>query len=162
MDLRIVAVGVAVLMFILKGVRRSNDPLDYASLAVHHEPRISIARFIGLDVYDRISHASGIASITEFSRVYQSSFLAETDAMTVLRDMSRCRLKMHREFHALRLWLPNDAALEHRILAGIEETDAAMALAMKDVTARFPNTKLAFGAGVLGHPTLRSDTDVWV
>ena len=162
MDLRVLAIGVAVLMYVLKSVRRSNDPLDYASLDARHEPRISVARFADLEVYDRVSHASGIASITEFSRVYQSSFLAETDAMTVLRDMSRCRLKMHREFHALRLWLPNDAALEHRILAGIAETDAAMALAMKDVTARFPNTKLAFGAGVISHPTIRSDTDVWI
>jgi len=141
--------------------KRMNDPLDYASLQVAHEPRISTARFEGLDAIDPVTHAAGTAAVAEFSRQYQASFLAESDPSDVIHKMSLARRRMQREFHALRMWLPNDAALNRRVLAGIEETDAAMALAMADVAARFPEVRLAFGAGIVQQPKVRAVGDVW-
>jgi hypothetical protein len=142
--------------------KRANDPLEVASTQVDHEPRISTARFEGLDAIDPVTHGAGVAAIREFSRHYQASFLAESDPAEVLRQMSLARRRMQREFHALRMWLPNDAAANRRVVAGIEETDAAMALAMAEVAARFPRLRLAFGAGILQHPTLRAADDVWL
>lgn len=111
--------------------------------------------------YDPMSYDNGIAAISEFSRTYQSSFLAEMDPANVVRAMFLARRSMSREFHALRSWLPNDAALERRLLAGIEETDVAMAMAMADVATRFPCVKLYYGAGILPHPTVRAHDDTW-
>jgi hypothetical protein len=143
-------------------ISRLNDPMDYASLHVGHEPRISLARFRDVRHYDPVSYDAGIAAVSEFSREYQSSFLAETDPATVVRAMTRSRRAMHREFHAFRQWLPNDAPLERRILAGIEDVDAAMVVALADVAARFPCVKLYYGAGMTTHPTLRAADDTWL
>ena len=143
-------------------VSRLNDPMDYASLGVPYEPRLSLARFRDLRHYDPVSYDNGVAAISEFSREYQSSFLAESDPAKVVRLMTRTRRAMHREFHALRHWLPNDARLERRLLAGIEETDAAMAIGLADVAARYPCVKLYLGAGIVTHPTLRASDDTWM
>jgi hypothetical protein len=152
--------GIAAIAWIWRSVRRLNDPLDYASLDVRHEPRITTARFWGMHTYDAVSHEAGIAAIEEFSRLFQSSHLAEVDPLDVVRQMSRCRRRMHREFHSLRMWLPNDSDLERRLLAGIDETDEAMALSLADITHRFPETRLVYGAGMLG-ATVRSAGDTW-
>ena len=152
--------GAAVAIWAWRSVRRLNDPLDYASLGVRHEPRITTARFWGMDTYDKVSHGAGIAAIEEFSRLFQSSHLAEVDALDVVRQMSRCRRRMHREFHSLRMWLPNDSDLERRLLAGIDETDEAMAISLADITHRFPETRLVYGAGMLG-ATVRPTGDTW-
>jgi hypothetical protein len=143
-------------------IKRLHDPNDYASYYVRHEPRISTAKFEGLHAVDPVSHAAGIAAIREFSRQYQQSFLAETDPERIVRDMSRSRMRMNREFHALRMWLPNDAVAERQLVSGIEETDAAMALAMADLAARFPSVKLAHGAGILASPVVRAAEDTWL
>ena len=60
-------------------LRRLNDPLDYLSLSVAYEPQLSIARFEGLRQYDALTYDDAMASMREFSRQYQASFLAETD-----------------------------------------------------------------------------------
>ena len=153
--------GVAVAIWTWRSVRRLNDPLDYASLDVRHEPRITTARFWGMEQYDTVSYNAGMAAIREFSRHFQSSHLAEIDVLDVVRAMSRCRRRMHREFHSLRMWLPNDSELNRRLLAGIDETDEAMALSLADVVSRFPETRLVYGAGILG-ATVRSADDFWL
>lgn len=142
--------------------RRLHDPLDVASYAVQHEPRLDVARFDGLRSYDPLNYDDGIAAIREFSREYQESFLNEPDhPVGNVLAMARCRRRMHKHMHALRMWLPNDSAMERRLLAGIEETDAGMAWAMAELTRRYPGTKLMQGAGILMHPTVRGYDDVW-
>lgn len=141
-------------------VRRQNDPQDYASIG-GHQPRFSVARFDAMRQYDSITYDAGFGALSEFSRVYQSSFLDGVEPETIVRQLAVCRNTARKEFHALRRWLPNDIALDRRLLAGIEETDAAMALAMKDLADRFPAIRLQFGAGILVHPTLRAADDVF-
>lgn len=142
-------------------VRRLNDPMDYLSLHVGYQPRFSMARFEGLRQYDSVTYDAGFAAVTEFSRHYQSSFLDGVIPCAVVDSLARCRNQAQKEFHALRRWLPNDLVLERRLLAGIEETDAAMALAMADVADRFPQVRLRSGAGIIGHPTVKPEGDTW-
>jgi hypothetical protein len=156
----LIAIFVA-LVFVFRYVRRLNDPNDYASLHVPYEPRISIARFQGLRDADPLSYDAGIAAIREFSRLFQSSFLHETDPHDVVKKMAHSRQRMHKEFHALRLWLPNDMYRERRLVQGIEEVDDMMARALADVAARFPQVKLYFGAGVLSQAPIRAADDTW-
>ena len=142
-------------------LRRLNDPLDYLSLSVAYEPQLSIARFEGLRQYDALTYDDAMAAMREFSRQYQASFLAETDPAEVVRGMARARSKMHANFHTLRQWLPNDLPRERRVLAGIEETDARMALAMRDVAKRYPSVALLHGAGILADPSVKAAHDLW-
>jgi len=154
-------IAFAVVAWFYQASKRLSDPLDEASLGVGHEPRISTVRFHEFSKIDPVSYGSGIAAVKEFSRQYQATFLAGADVQKSVRDMSRSRRRMQREFHALRMWLPNDAPAERRLLAGIEETDAAMALALSEVADRFPEVSLLFGAGILAHPVLRAAGDTW-
>jgi hypothetical protein len=156
----VAAVIVIVLYFAFRYVRRMNDPNDYLSLNVPYEPRISISRFGGTRQFDPVSYDAGIAAIREFSRLYQSSFLFETDPADVVKKMSHARQRMHKEFHALRLWLPNDLHVEKRVVQGIEEVDDMMARALTDVTSRFPQVKLYFGAGK-SQAHVRAYDDTW-
>lgn len=147
--------------FVFRFIQRLNDPNDYLSLDVPYEPRISVARFRGTRQYDPSTYDKGIAAIREFSRLYQSSFLFETNPEHVIEKMSHARQRMQKEFHALRLWLPNDMYLEKRLVQGIEEVDDAMARALTDVTSRFPDVKLSFGAGK-AQDRLRAIDDTWM
>ncbi len=142
-------------------VKRMNDPRDYASIDVAHEPRISTVRFQEFELVDPVSYAAGTAAVQEFSRLFQETFRAKVSMAIVLTKMAHARQRMHREFHALRMWLPNDAAAERRLIAGIEETDAAMALAMYNVVRREPSVTLLHGAGILADPTVRAAGDTW-
>lgn len=147
-------------VYTFKYIKRLNDPNDYLSLNVPYEPRISVARFQGLRSFDTSTYDAGIAAIREFSRLYQSSFLFETNPADVVKKMSHSRQRMHKEFHALRLWLPNDMQAEKRLVQGIEEVDDMMARALVDVTARFPEVKLYFGAGK-SQAHVRAYDDTW-
>lgn len=140
-------VAVVLGVHIFTYVKRRNDPMDYAALDVPYQPQLSLARFQGLRKYDPITYDSGIAAMKEFSRQYQSSFLAEVDPIDIVKKMTRSRKTMQREFHALQKWLPNDVHIERNLLAGIDETDARMAHALADVVARFPHVKLLYAAG---------------
>jgi hypothetical protein len=132
---------------IFRQVKRRNDPMDYAALDVPYQPQLSTTRFEGLRKYDPVTYDSGIAAMKEFSRQYQSSFLAEVDPTHIVKKMTSSRKKMQREFHALQKWLPNDLHLERNLLAGIDETDARMAQALADVADRFAHVKLMYTAG---------------
>jgi hypothetical protein len=140
-------VAVSIGYHVFRHVKRRNDPMDYAALDVPYHPQLSTTRFDGLRKYDPVTYDSGIAAMKEFSRQYQSSFLAEVDPTHIVKKMTSSRKKMQREFHALQKWLPNDVHLERNVLAGIEETDARMAHALADVAARFPHVKLLYTAG---------------
>jgi hypothetical protein len=160
MEMNVATVAVALGMaWMFWHVRRLNDPLDYASLDVGYQPRFSTARFDGLRKYDPITYDAGFAALSEFSRVYQSSFVEEVRPEVVVKHLASCRNVARKEFHALRRWLPNDLPLNRRLLAGIEETDAAMAVAMADIADRFPDVRLQYGAGIISHPTLKGKDD---
>lgn len=146
--------------YIYMYIRRINDPLDYRSLHVPYEPRFSTHYFKGMDLYDPISYADALHAIQEFSRLYQSSFLQEINPSDVIRRMAQQRRLMHRYLHALRRYLPNDKHVERRLLLGLEHTDGGMAHAMSDVTQRFPDVLLSYGAGIQ-HDTIRSVDDTW-
>lgn len=142
----VVAALVAV-VYIFNYVKRMNDPMDYAALDVRYTPQLSVSRFQGLRKYDHISYDGGVAAMKEFSRRYQSSFLAEVDPTDIVKKMTASRRTMQREFHSLQKFLPNDLIQERRLLAGIEETDARMAQALAEVAARFPQVALLESAG---------------
>lgn len=161
MHAALVLAVVATLYAAFKYISRLHDPDDYLALDVGFEPRISIARFDGFEKYDALSHEAGLFALREFSRHYQSAFLSKADPVAIVSKLARCRRDFVREMHALRMWLPNDAPLERRLLAGIEEADTAMATALAEVAKRYPEVRLAHGAGVLPHPTLRAHDDVW-
>lgn len=161
MRFAVALVTAIVLLAVFRRVRRLHDPSDYLSLSTGFEPRFPTARFTGFDAYDKVTYDAGMLAMREFSRHYQSSFLAGATPSAVIDAMARCRRDFVREMHALRMWLPNDAPLERRLLAGIEETDAAMAAAMAVVAERFPETKLKHGAGANVRSTLRAKDDVW-
>lgn len=148
-----------VLVRLTRYLQRRNDPLDYLGTA--HQPQLSISRFEDLKSYDPLSYQAAVNAIREFSRLYQSSFLADARAMDVLRCMALAKRRMHKELHTLRQWLPNDARMERRVLAAIEELDGRMALAMAEVTERFPETKLAYGAGRVPD-VVRAADDIWM
>lgn len=157
----ILLVAIAVIFyFVFRYIQRLNDPNDYLSLDVPYEPRISISRFRGTREFDPVSYDAGIAAIREFSRLYQSSFLFETNPENVVKKMSHARQRMQKQFHALRLWLPNDMYLERRLVQGIEEVDDAMARALSDVASRFPDVKLYLGAGKT-QDRVRAFDDTW-
>lgn len=125
------------------------------------EPLISLARFRPHADVDPISYGAGAAHVHEFSRQYQVSFTGGCDPHAVVRRLSRARLGMQREFHALRMWLENDARKERAVLQGISETDATMAIAMADVARRFPEVRLAHGAGAAEPGPVRAAGDSW-
>lgn len=141
-------------------IQRLNDPLDYLSLYVSHQPKFSLRYFDGMDAYDPVSYADAMHAIREFSRVYQTSFLADIDPLRATRRMAQQRRLLHRHLHTLRHYLPNDIQLTRRLLVGLEHTDGGMAACMDDVSRRFPEVRLAYGAGVLQQGP-RAVDDTW-
>lgn len=141
--------------------RTAADPNATSGAEAAFEPLISLARFRPHADVDPISYGAGAAHVHEFSRQYQVSFTGGCDPHAVVHRLSRARLGMQREFHALRMWLENDARKERAVLQGISETDATMAIAMADVARRFPEVRLAHGAGAAEPGPVRAAGDSW-
>ena len=117
-------------------VQTMNDVRAYQDTPVMYQPVLSTARLDEFQTYDPVSHTRALQSMREFSRLYQESFLADADALDILARMHTMRSQTTRELHALRHWLPNDLALDRRLLACIEETDSAMVTALREVSDR--------------------------
>jgi hypothetical protein len=149
-----------VLWLVIGHVRRLHDPLDYAAWRVKYQPRLSTLYFKDMRVYDPLSYDDLLHTMTEFSRLYQSSFLAELRPADVVLDMAKQRRLMHRHAHVLRSYLPNDLRLEKRLILGIEHTDGAMAYGLADIATRFPEVALLYEAGRVDRE-VRAVDDVW-
>ena len=141
-------------------MRRAHDPDDYAALATDFEPRISVVRFRPFASVDPVTHDAGVAAVREFSRLYQSTHAHGTDVPGALRGMALARGTARREFHELRMRLPNDAHADRAVLQGIVETDAAMAEAMAELSRRVPECRLMHGAGIV-QDVVRAAGDTW-
>lgn len=150
-----------VLYALWSAVSRVSDPNDLASLKIRHAPAIDTTRF---DVYkelDSVSYTAAMSTITEFSRLFQTSFLAETDITQCVTRLHECRAKSMRELHSLRMFLGNDATLDRRMIQSIEDVDAAMARSLADVASRHPSVRLLFGSGVYANDGIRAADDTW-
>ena len=156
--------AIGCLVYVVKHVRRSHDPLDYAAWNVKFEPRLSTLYFEGMRKFDSLSYDDLTHAIREFSRLYQTTFLQENypdeRIRQVVKDMTIQRRLMHRNAHVLRVFIPNDLRLEKRLILGIEHTDGGMASALADVVSRFPVAKLYYEAGVRS-TGVRAVDDVW-
>jgi hypothetical protein len=162
-----VALAAVALWWYFDRLRRSNDVRDLlATTAVRFEPRLSEVRMREFADTDRLTHGAAVDAMREFSRLYQESFVPTyaRSAASLVTRMQDWRAVFVREMHALRMWLPNDLPKERRLLAAIEETDAAMELAVQDVSGRLKGTALLrpyvgrqrlFGGGV------RAADDTW-
>jgi len=147
-----------VLILARRYVSRLNDPLGYVN--AEYNPHFQTTYFEGTRDFDPVSYDDAMHAIAEFSRLYQTSFLKETDPTNVIKHMSRQRRLMHRNIHILRQYFPNDLALEKRVLLGLELTDGGMAWCLADVADRFPHTHLYYSAGI-HHDIIRSVDDFW-
>jgi hypothetical protein len=161
---RLLATALVVWVVLWVGkMRRAHDPDDYAALATDFEPRISVVRFRPFASVDPVTHDAGVAAVREFSRLYQSTYAHNTDGHSVpnaLRGMALARGTARREFHELRMRLPNDAHADRAVLQGIVETDAAMAEAMAELSRRVPECRLMHGAGIV-QDVVRAAGDTW-
>lgn len=147
-----------VVIVVFQYIRQRNDPLSLYHTA--YQPTFSTRYFAGMREFDPISYDDAMHTMTEFSRLYQTSFLIHQDMRVVIKHMSRQRRLLHRHLHTLRGYLPNDTSLEKRLLLGLEHTDGGMAWCLEDVTRRHPSTRLLHGAGVVSKGP-RSVDDVW-
>lgn len=151
---------VALVVLILAwSARRRRDPTEFTTLAF--EPRISVARFAGYRDVDPVDYDDAIAAVLEFSRLYQTTHLEGCDIAKTVKLMDAARRSFCRNMRRVRFWMPNSAADETQLLAGIAETDAAMARTLADVAQRFPQVRLLYGAGLTPDPFLRSVDDYW-
>lgn len=149
-------------------LRQLNDVRAYHDKAVPYYPQLSTARLDEFATHDLWTHGRAVAAMKEFSRLYQESYLGDTEAATLLRRMQEMRATAMREMHALRLWIPNDLGKDRRMLACIEETDAAMVTALREVADRRGTQGIEPYAGRLRFwddkegITVRASNDVWV
>lgn len=144
-----VLVSAAALYGVLQGVRhiqRRTDPMSYD--ATTFNPVFSTLYFDGLREFDPVSYDDAMHTLTEFSRLYQSSFLVHQDTRRIVEHMHRQRRLFHRYIHTLRQYLPNDLLMEKRLILGIEHTDDGMASCLADIAQRQPSVRLLHGAGV--------------
>lgn len=161
MTLRMVILWAALATVVSLAARymiRLNDPMGYVNSK--YNPHFQITYFEGTRQFDPLSYDDAMHAIREFSRLYQTSFLKETDPATVLKHMSRQRRLMHRHVHTLRRYFPNTSQLDKRVLVGLEHTDGGMAWCLSDVTQRHPHTHLMYGAGKQ-EDIVRAAEDVW-
>jgi len=150
---------VGIVLFVAgQSISRLNDPLGYVN--TQYNPHFQTTYFEGTRDFDPASYDDAMHAIAEFSRLYQTSFLKETDPATVVKHMSKQRRLMHRHIHTLRQYFPNELRLEKRVLLGLESTDGGMAWCLADVAERFPRVRLLYSAGIQ-HDTVRSVDDFW-
>lgn len=159
--LRFVALTAAIVVAFYWASSRRRDPTDFASADETFAPVISIARFLPYRDVDPLDFDDAIAAVREFSRLYQTTFLHGCDVIKTVRLMHSARQTFARNMHRVRFWLPNSSADEAQILAGIEETRGAMAVALAEVTRRFPDVRLLYGSGAEMESAVRSVDDVW-
>lgn len=151
-------VVIVTVVFAARRIRQLNDPLGYVN--TRYNPHFQTTYFDGTREFDRISYDDAMHAIAEFSRLYQTSFLKETDPAVVIKHMSTQRRLMHRHIHTLRHYFPNDLLLDKRVLLGLESIDGGMAWCIADVARRYPHTRLLYGAGIQHNP-VRSVDDFW-
>lgn len=161
MTVRTLALWSIIAVALVYGTRymiRLNDPMGYVN--TRYNPHFEVTYFEGTRQFDPLSYDDAMHAIREFSRLYQTSFLQETDPATVVKHMSRQRRLMHRHVHTLRRYFPNTSSLDRRVLVGLEHTDGGMAWCLADVTRRHPHTHLMYGAGKRTD-TVRAAEDTW-
>lgn len=119
-----------------KATQALHDVRAYQETKVPYYPHLSTSRLDEFVQYDGWSHSQAVASMEEFSRLYQESFLADSPAKTIVCRLQSSRARCMRHLYALKDWLPNDVRLMRRLIACAEETDAAMATAIEEVSRR--------------------------
>jgi len=141
--------------------RRAHDVRAYHDARVPYHPQLSTARLDAFAIYDRWTHGNAVRAMHEFSRLYQESFLHESDPFDLADQMHAQRIATSRELHALRLWLPNDLAKERQLIAYAEEIDASMRAALDEMYLRRDVRGFNPHAGDDTPTGTKAATDVW-
>lgn len=139
--------------------------VDPRTASIRTLPALSERRLVEFAALDPVCASGATDAMREFSRLYQESFLVDAEPCRVARRMHDARAAFAREANGLRLWLPNDAPAERRLVAFAEETDATMAHMLADVAHRRDVRGMEPRAGRLrfqDHLGVRAVDDEWI